>query len=260
MIPARPLVRSSLPRAVRSARPRSQQVRFQSTPAANAPGGNSHLASGVAGGIAAAAALYGIYYVSPAGQMSRKINKTAKEANQKYQEAASKLSQNTPSADQAIDYIKQFAYSYVAWIPGGRQYVDTAFKDFETVRQNHREEADQIVNDAYRQFQDVAKSGLSMETASKAFDVLADVGKKIGALAGDAIGDILENHPDLKDKVGGNVEQLKQMGEQYGPEAKKQVDETWQQVKEVMAGGLSASSLNKARKLIEKGRAGQEAR
>jgi len=199
----------------------------------------------------AAATLYGIYYATPAGQMSRKINKIAKQANQKYQEAASKLSQKTPSADQAIDYIKQFAYSYVAWIPGGRQYVDTAFKDFDTVRKNHREEADQIVKDAYHQFQDVAKSDLNMETASRAFDVLADVGKKIGALAGNAIGDILENHPDLKDKVGRNVEQLKQMGEQYGPEAKKQVDETWQQVEEVMAGGISATSLYKVRKLVE---------
>ena len=70
-------------------------------------------------------------------------------------------------------------------------------------------------------------------------------------LAGGAIGDILDNHPQLKEKVGGNVDQLKQMSEQYGPEAKKQVDETWKQVKDVMAGGLSASSLSKAKKLID---------
>lgn len=205
----------------------------------------------MAGGVAAAAVLYGVYTITPAGQMSKKINKTAKEAAQKYNEAAQKLQQSTPDADQAVDYMKKFAYSYVGWVPGGREYVDTAFKDFDTVRQNHKEEADKLVNDAYQQFQGLAKSGLSMETASKAYDVLSDLGKKIADLAGDAIGDILDNHPGLKDKVGGSVDQLKQMGEQYGPDAKKQVDETWKQVKDVMAGGLSASSIAKAKKLIE---------
>lgn len=253
MMPARPVIRSSLPRAVRPARaPRTQQARFQSSSSSgNAGAGNSHFAAGVAGGVAGAAVLYGVYYVSPAGQMSRKINSAAKEANNKYQAASQKLQESSPNADQAIDYIKQFAYSYVGWVPGGRAYVDTAFKDFDTVRENHREEADQLVNDAYKQFQEVAKSGLSMETATKAYDALADLSKKIGALAGDAITDILDNHPELKEKVGGNVDQLKQMGEQYGPDAKKQVDETWQQVRDVMAGGLSAANLNKARKLIE---------
>jgi len=251
MIPAKPLARASAQRAIRSARaPRTQQARFQSTSSSTAAG-SSHLGAGVAGGVVAAVTLYGIYYVTPAGQMSRKINKTAKEVNNKYQEAAQKLQANTPDADQAIDSIKQFAYSYVGWVPGGRAYVDTAFNDFETVRKNHREEADKIVNDAYKKFQDVAKSGLSVETASKAYDVLADLSKQIGSLAGDAIGDILENHPELKEKVGGNIDQLKQMGEQYGPEAQKQVDETWKQVKDVMAGGLSATTLNKARKLIQ---------
>ncbi|KAL1301545.1 hypothetical protein AAFC00_005784 [Neodothiora populina] len=253
MIPARPLARSALPRAIRSARaPRTQQARFQSSySTGNASANSSHIGAGVAGGLAAAVALYGVYYITPAGQMSRKINKTAKEASQKYNEAAQMLQASTPNADQAIDSIKQFAYSYVGWIPGGRQYVDTAFKDFDTVRENHRDEADKLVNDAYRQFQDLAKSGLSMETASKAYDVLADLTKKVGELAGSAIDDILKNHPEAKEKFGGSVDQLKQMGEQYGPDAKKQVDETWKQVKEVMAGGFSVTTVTKAKKLIE---------
>lgn len=251
MIPARPLMRTSVPRAIRSARaPRTQQTRFQSTTTSSATS-SSHITAGVAGGVATAIALYGVYYISPAGKMARTVNKTAMEASKKYNEATTKLQQNTPSADQAVNYMKEFAYSYVGWIPGGRQYVDAAFKDFDTVRENHKDEADKLVNDAYKQFQDLAKSGLSMETATKAYDVLTDLGKKIADLAGDAFGDIVDNHPGLKDKLGGSADQLKQMGEQYGPEAKKQVDETWKQVKEVMAGGLSAGSLAKAKQLIE---------
>ncbi|KAF6816171.1 hypothetical protein CMUS01_12313 [Colletotrichum musicola] len=255
MMPTRPLVRSTLPRATRVVRTPRQQPRFQSTSSSASTGsagsGGSHFATGVAGGIAGAGLFYAIYSFTPAGRAASKVNKAAKEAEQKYQLAAKKLQENTPSPDQAIDSIKQFAYSYVGWIPGGRAYVDTAFDDFEKVRKNHRDEADDIINDAYKQFQDVAKAGLSLEAVHKAYEVIADISKKIASLSGDAISDIVDNHPQLKEKLGGNIDQLKQMGEQYGPEAKKQVDETWKQIKDVLAGGFTASNFEKARKLVE---------
>ncbi|KAI8207501.1 hypothetical protein K4K52_002232 [Colletotrichum sp. SAR 10_76] len=254
MMPARPLARTTLPRATRALRAPRQQLRFQSTTtssSASASGGSSHFGAGVAGGLAGAGLFYAIYSFTPAGRTASKVNKAAKEAEKKYQVAAKKLQENTPSPDQAIDSIKQFAYSYVGWIPGGRSYVDSAFDDFETVRKNHKEEADEIINDAYKQFQEVAKAGLSLEAVHKAYEVLADLSKKIANLSGDAISDIVDNHPQLKEKLGGNIDQLKQLGDQYGPEAKKQVDETWKQIKDVLAGGLTASNFEKARKLIE---------
>lgn len=256
MIPSRQASRVVLRRAGCSARvPCRQNVRFQSTSSStstgNASSASSHFGAGVAGGLAGAAILYGAYSFTPAGRTASKINKTAKEAEQKYREAAKKLQENTPSSDQAMESIKHFAYSYVGWIPGGRAYVDTAFDDWEKVRKNHSEEADKLVQDAYKQFQDLSKSGLSLETASKAYDVLADLGKKVADLSSDAISDILDNHPQVKEKLGGNVEQLKRMGEAYGPEAKKQVDETWKQMKDIVAGGLSVSNLDKARKLVD---------
>ncbi|OLN89338.1 hypothetical protein CCHL11_09013 [Colletotrichum chlorophyti] len=254
MMSARPLARS-VPRATRAIRAPRQQLRFQSTATSSSTGtagsGSSHFGSGVAGGLAGAALFLAVYSYTPAGRTASKVNKAAKEAEKKYQAAAQKLQENTPSPDQAIDYIKQFAYSYVGWIPGGRAYVDTAFDDFETVRKNHREEADQIVNDAYKQFQDVAKAGLSLEAVHRAYEVLADLSKKIASLSGDALSDIVDNHPQLKEKLGGNIDQLKQLGDQYGPEAKKQVDETWKQVKDVLAGGFTASNFEKARKLVD---------
>ena len=135
--------------------------------------------------------------------------------------------------------------------PRGRAYVDAAFSDWDSVRKNHKDEADKIVNDAYKQFQEVSKSGLSLETASKAYEVLADLSKKIASLASGAVSDILDNHPQAKEKFGGSIQQLQSMGEQYGPEAKKQVDETWSKMKDILAGGFSAANLEKARKLIE---------
>ncbi|KAK3940240.1 hypothetical protein QBC46DRAFT_385964 [Diplogelasinospora grovesii] len=189
--------------------------------------------------------------MTPSGKMSRTINKAAREANKKYQEAASKLKDTTPNADEAIDRVKQLCYSYVGWVPGGRAYVDMAFKDLDSIRENNREEVNKVIDDTYRKFQAIAKSGLSMESVSKAYDALTDLGQKLANLAGGSISQILENHPQLKDKVGGPIEQLKQMGEQYGPEARKMVDETWQQVKEIMAAGFSAESADKVRRLVE---------
>lgn len=197
------------------------------------------------------AVAYGIYSYTPAGRTASKINKAAIEASRTYDAAAKKLQNSTPNADQAVDSMKQFAYSYVVWVPGGKAYVDAAFKDWDTVRESHKDEADKIVNDAYKQLKDLSKSGLSLDTASKAYEVMADVSKKIASLGGEAISDIIDNHPEAKERFGPSIEKLQSMSKNYGPEVKKQVDETWNQVKDVLSGGFSAANLDKARKLLE---------
>lgn len=126
MIASRTVSRA-LPRAARYVKaPRARQVRLQSTTASssssgNAQAGTSPFTAGLAGGLAAGGLLYGAYYLSPTGKIARSINKASKETNKKYNEAAKKLQQNTPDADQTVNYIKDFCYSYVTWIPGGRQ-------------------------------------------------------------------------------------------------------------------------------------------
>lgn len=125
------------------------------------------------------------------------------------------------------------------------------FKDVETLRKNHGDEVNQIVNDAYKQFQQLSKEGLSLEAASKAYSILTDLATKFGNLTADALGDILDNHPEAKKQFGGSIDKLKEMGENYGPEAKKQVEQTWNQAKEILAGGVSAANLDKVRRLVE---------
>lgn len=190
-------------------------------------------------------------YISPAGKVSRTINKTSKQAQQKYNEASAKLQESTPDPDQTINYIKDLCYSYVSWIPGGKAYIDTAFKDIDKVRKNHKDEADAILKDAYNRFKAVSKGGLTLDTARNGLEVLADVGKKLAELSADALGDIIDEHPEVKEKFGGSIDQLKQLGDQYGPEAKKQVDETWKQVADVVKGGFSVEAVKKAKDLIQ---------
>ncbi|KAG7291302.1 hypothetical protein NEMBOFW57_001315 [Staphylotrichum longicolle] len=243
-IPTRVVSRNGVARASRQA-----QRRFQSSQAAGTS--SSHFASGVAGGLAGAGVLYGIYLMTPTGKMARKINAAARETDKKYQQVAATIKEKTPTTDEAVDKLKQFCYSYVAWVPGGRQYVDTAFNDLEAIRESHSDEVDKIVSETYREFQDIARTGLSLESASKAYDALANLAKKIASLSGSAADQILERHPQLNDKVGEPIKQLKQMGAQYGPDAKKLVDETWSQVSDVMASGFSIESADKVRKIIE---------
>ncbi|OAA64020.1 hypothetical protein ISF_04729 [Cordyceps fumosorosea ARSEF 2679] len=250
--------RSAAPRALRcrsiqTCRQGPRHVRLQSTSASSSTSSasQSHLATGVAGGVVGALLFYGIYSFTPAGRTASTINKAAVEANKQYKAAAAKLQQATPEPDQAISYIKDLAYSYVGWVPGGRGFVDAAFKDVEVVREKHKDEVNNIIADGYRQFQELSKAGLSMQTATRAYETLADLAKKLADLSNDALSDIVDNHPQVKEKLGGNLDKLKALGEEYGPDAKKQVDETWHQVKDVFAGGLSAANVAKAKTLID---------
>lgn len=254
MLVSRQLGRTALRQTARSPRlsTNPRHVRFQSTNSSSGGGAaGTNFATGIAGGIIGAAIFAGAYSYTPSGRAASNVNKAISEASKKYNEAAKTLQQKTPNADEAVSSIKKFAYSYVAWIPGGREYVDAAFDDWEAIRKNHKDEADEIINDAYKKFQELSKSKFNLETASRAYEILTDLSKRVAELSGEAISSIVDNHPQLKEKFGGNIEKLKSMGEQYGPEAKKQVEDTWKEVRNVLGGGLSVANLDKIRKLIE---------
>jgi gas vesicle protein len=248
-VPARRVLR---PSTVQNA----SRVRFQSTgstggSSSSSSSGSSHLATGVASGTAAALVCYGLYTFTPSGRMQRKINQAAYEADKAYKEAASKLQEKTPNPQQALDQLRDSAYSYAAFIPGGRSYVDTAFKDLDTLREGHGEEVDKIVRETYDQLRDVSKGNLSLDTLSKALDVLGQFVQRIGHVAADGLSDLADNHPQLKEKLGPGADQLKQLGERLGPEAKKEVDHTWEQASQILKSGFTMQSLDQIRKLIQ---------
>ena len=211
----------------------------------------NHIVVGMASGMAGALLLYTAWlYGTSSGRMSRTVSASISDAQKKYQQAAKTFQAKTPSTDDAIDTLRNYAYTYVAFIPGGRGLVDTVFQDLDKVREGHGKEVDDLVRETYDDLSSVSKKGLSWQSFQDAVDVLETFSRKISKLAAGSVMDIMDNHPQIKNKLGGPINQLKQMGENYGPEAKKQVDQTVQQLQEIMQSGFSAETLRKAQNLI----------
>lgn len=161
--------------------------------------------------------------------------------------------QATPdSADDVIAKLKEISQQYAGWIPGGRQYVDSAFKDLEEVQKKHGDEVNKIVKQTYEEIKTVSqKKGTSLETANDVWNILTKQFQELASLAGDSAQQILANHPEVEKKLGGSYEQLKDLGDRLGPDAKKKIDETWSEVSKIAKSGFSADSIDKIRKLIQ---------
>jgi hypothetical protein len=246
-------------RSTRTLKPRGpsqslqpRHVRFQSTAPANAStgapsGSSSALVGGLAGGVFAF--LLGYTWYSFSGVKST-VNSV--QSTKSYVESAfRKTTEKAPEPSQAVQWLKETVQSYTKLIPGASKYVDSVFQDIEKIQESHGDEVNKIINDTYGQLKDVTNKGFSMEAATQAWDILQDAFKRIGKLAGSAGQEIIDNHPQLKEQFGGRFQQLQQMGEQYGPEAKKAVDDTWNQARDILAGGVSVSTAQKLQQLVQ---------
>ncbi|PVH85086.1 hypothetical protein DL98DRAFT_64700 [Cadophora sp. DSE1049] len=235
-------------RSVRTPLRASRQVRFQTTnqQAAKA-GGASGLVGGLAGGGLVFLAGYGYYHFSGA----KSIVNAASTSKAQLQKLTQGIQDSAPEPNEALKWLRSTTSQYAAFIPGAKPYVDSAFNDLDKVQAKHGDEVDKIVNNAYKELKEATKSGLSMETAVKAWSILEKTMSQLGELAKDSAGEIIDEHPELKEKLGGGLDQLKGMADSYGPEAKKELDQTYQQIKDVVKGGISVETINKVKKLIE---------
>ncbi|KAL8987363.1 MAG: hypothetical protein Q9169_008709, partial [Polycauliona sp. 2 TL-2023] len=232
-----------------------RQIRCESTNAApsqsSGAGSSGALVGGLAGGAIALGGGYAWYHFSVTPGAKTIVN-TAHETKNTLTRYTQQFKESKPEPAEAIKWLRSTARSYAAFIPGARGYVDTFFDDLDAIHRKHGKEVDSIVTEAYNELKEnVSSEGMSISAAQKAWDILQKYMKRIGDLAGDASEDILNNHPALKDKVGGNIDQLKQMGENYGPEAKKQIEETWNQVGDIIKGGIGVGTIPQIQSLIQ---------
>ncbi|CAL8583370.1 hypothetical protein XPA_008994 [Xanthoria parietina] len=242
---------SRVSRTLRSRQiPRQIRCATSDASATNSSGSSSSgaLVGGLAGGAFAFAGGYAWYHFSGA----KTLVNTAHETQNTLTKYSQQFKDSKPEPAEAIKWLRSTARSYAAFIPGARGYVDTFFDDLDAIHRKHGKEVDSIVTEAYNELKDnVGSEGMSISGAQKAWDILQKYMKRIGDLASDASEDILNNHPALKDKVGGNIDQLKQMGENYGPEAKKQIEETWNQVSDIIKNGIGAGTIPQIQSLIQ---------
>lgn len=229
---------------------RAQQPRFQSTSTAAPSGGAGSAALvGAASGAAAAVTVGYIFYRTSG---TREIVQATKTTKDYVNSATKKIKETTPEPNEALQWLRSAAQSYAAFIPGAKHYVDSAFDDLDAVREKHGDEVDSIIREAYDEMRDVLSHGdLSIVTAQRTWEVLSKHLSKIADLSGDAAQQIMDNHPQLKEKVGGNWDKLKEYGDKYGPEAKKEVDRTWKQVSDVVKTGVSPSNIEKIRSIVQ---------
>lgn len=143
------------------------------------------------------------------------------------------------SPNEALQYLRGVARSYVAMIPGAGAYIDATFDEFDKIAETHGAEAEKIARGAYDEIQavygDAKKRGVDADKALAVADILRrrlaelyELGKKA---SGDVISDVLEKHPEVKEKLGGGYEQLSKLAESKGPEAKKMLADTQSQVR-----------------------------
>lgn len=232
-----------------------RRVRFASSESAGRSSSNdttNHaLVGGLAGGGAALSLVYLWYHFSG---LKTAVN-TSKQAKRYIDSATERLKvefkERTPEPNEALDQLKQTAQKYAMFIPGGKSYVDKAFQDLDTVRNKHGNEVDKIVSDAYDDLRETSKKGLNLETMTDVWNVLSHHLQRISELAVDAGQDILNNHPELKDKLGGSFDQLKGMGDRLGPEARKQINETWKEVQSITQQGIQWNTVDRVRSLIQ---------
>jgi len=119
------------------------------------------------------------------------------------------------------------------------------------VHAKHSDEVEKIVQKAYQDLKAATKSGMTVETASKSWAIIESTIKELGELAADSATDILDNHPEIKEKFGGNLDQLKSMADNGGEAAKKELETTYNQIKDVIAGGVGVGTIAKIKSLIQ---------
>ena len=245
---ARPLGRAITQRG----RLHKASVRFASESTQKPQGGSSALTGGLIGGTAALGIAYSYYHFSGAKTTVEAAKQAKSYLDSGVNSFKVQFDDKTPDdTNQAIQTLKETAQKYASFVPGGRGYVDSAFNDLESVRKKHGDEVDSIVRETYAELRDVSKKGMDLDTAGEMWRILSKRIEQLLNLGGDAAEDILNNHPELKKKLGGSTEQLKQLGQRYGPEARKQVDETWEQIRELLKSGVGVDTADKARKLVQ---------
>lgn len=204
----------------------------------------------IAGGVTAFATCYGWYQFSGI----KTVANTAHQTKQYVDTSIKKLQESTPNPNEALKWLRQTATAYAGFVPGASGAVNTAFDELDEIHGKHKDEVDAIISDCYSDLKKATEKGFSADTVKQGFEIITKHLDRARQIASSATSEVLDRRPELKDKVGGNLDQLQQMGDRLGPEAKKIVDDARKQATEIASSGgavLSADNINKIRQLVQ---------
>lgn len=251
MNPIRPCLRAARPLPPKLVRHPLLQRRLQSTTTDSARSFHPAAVGGIAGAVTAFATTYLWYQFSGTKALVRGAHDTKKYLDT----VQAKFQDSAPNPDEALKWLRQTASSYAGFVPGASGVVNSAFDELDSIHHTHRDDVDRIINDAYTELKQVSQKGLSVDTAKQGWDIVLKHLRRVHDLAGDVMSEVLDRHPEVKDKVGSPIEKLRQMGDRIGPEATHIVDNAWKQAQEIVnnneGGPLSPANIARVQKVID---------
>lgn len=248
---ARAVRSSAAQTATKRAAPRRAYATQQEA-AAPSGGMGQAVTGGLIGGSAVFFASYLYYRQSGAKAVVDTTQQAKSYADSASEQLKQQIQQMTPDKDDVVSQIRSVADRYAAWIPGGKEFVDRSFKDVEDIRKKHGKEFDEIARATYDELREAAdKKGTSLDILNDIWQILSKRLSQLSGLAGDAAQQILDNHPEAKEKLGGSFDQLKDLGDRLGPEAKKQVEDTFKEASKIASAGFSADAATRIYKLVQ---------
>lgn len=152
----------------------------------------------------------------------------------------------TPSPSSAASFIRSVLESQLSAVPGAKQ----AFAKFDEVADAHGDDFTEILSATYNEIYEAIEKG-GDNTAQKVTEILTRRSKELKDVSVDAGEQILEDYPQVREKLGGAFEEVSGWADQYGPEAKKQAKEVYDEVKKILEAGVSVEGLTRAKKLVE---------
>lgn len=132
--------------------------------------------------------------------------------------AKDSLMSATPSASDALSLLRTAAQSYTSTIPGAKQVVDSTFDQLDSLADKYGDQLSSVLKDSFNELKDAVGDGSDLKnggdkvikTGIKMMNRIRDAVEEKG---GDILDGLLEKHPELKDSVGGSLNDLKKLGD-----------------------------------------------
>lgn len=171
-------------------------------------------------------------------------------------QAKDKFVEKTPEPRIILQWLRSTAKSYAGLVPGASYYVDETFNSIDQLADTHNEELDRILSETYNEMRDVVQNGnADQETAMKVFSIVRRRSLELQDLtakaSSDFFGPFLEKHPELREKLGGSYDQVKELASKAGPEARRISLDTAAKLKDVFKSGLDSKSIDDAKQILQ---------